>query len=629
MEDMLICTILRFIWFPIAFISLTTIIFLVFKYLREDDILEKDRIGSKIKYPVIILFLALIAIPGFDYAIQNDMLPFECKPPTPVQPSCSILTKFSDGSTTKKISFPKNGGLNSETNITIPRGVNVDKVRIEIEHPSRLFLWMDEFSNWTKIDSYSGMSIDEDESYAFINISRLEVDSTIVLDGSHTFDEVYIKEGGMITTSVGKKLDLKVRGKLIIDKNSGINVDGKGNSEKGKGGNGKSTGVAYFGPLGSGGGGGGYGGKGGNGGNDETTIAGSGGMYYGSKEEPSDLGSIGGNGGAASGEPGSGLPGAGGLGGGAVKIEAKEIILNGYISADGNDGEDSAENDGTGGGGGGSGGSIFIITDNLRLNGRITANGGNGGNDRQKGRGIDGGGGGGSGGRISILYSIKSGSGEVSVMGGKTGSGHKGDAGEEGTITWKKKPISFSSLIYSNITSVKINPDNLKSWGKFYANATVPGGSEIQYRILNASDNSTLCKIKQEDALSGYNISSCASNTEAIRLHASMITVSTSITPLLHYWKIYYDTEIKNLKLDIGLDRTMEYVNPSFSGRTTISDDNTNPRISEKITSLLKDCDCRGCSLSGDKCTINLRFFSESSGTLILENPRLEYCIPQ
>ncbi|RLI85769.1 MAG: hypothetical protein DRO76_04995, partial [Candidatus Altiarchaeales archaeon] len=398
---------------------------------------------------------------------------------------------------------------------------------------------------------------------------------------------------------------------------------------KGRGGDGKSTGAADFGPLGSGGGGGGYGGKGGNGGNDETTIAGSGGMYYGSKEEPSDLGSFGGSGGAASGEPGSGLPGAGGLGGGAVKIEAKEIILNGYISADGNDGEDSAENDGTGGGGGGSGGSIFIITDNLRLNGRITANGGNGGNDRQKGRGIDGGGGGGSGGRISILYSIKSGSGEVSVMGGKTGSGHKGDAGEEGTITWKKKPISFSSLIYSNITSVKINPDNLKSWGKFYANATVPGGSEIQYRILNASDNSTLCKIKQEDALSGYNISSCASNTEAIRLHASMITVSTSITPLLHYWKIYYDTEIKNLKLDIGLDRTMEYVNPSFSGRTTISDDNTNPRISEKITSLLKDCDCRGCSLSGDKCTINLRFFSESSGTLILENPRLEYCIPQ
>ncbi|MEA3254634.1 MAG: hypothetical protein U9Q22_02245, partial [Candidatus Altiarchaeota archaeon] len=352
-----------------------------------------------------------------------------------------------------------------------------------------------------------------------------------------------------------------------------------------------------------------------------------------SKIKPFSLGSLGGNGGAASGNPGSGAYGAGGLGGGAVRIVAKEVVLNGYISANGEDGEKSDENDGTGGGGGGSGGSIFITTDNFRSIGKINANGGDGGNDHEERtkRTLDGGGGGGGGGRISIRYNIKSGDGSISVAGGKggTSSGQEGVNGGKGSINWMKKPASLTQLIYANITSVKINPINLRGWGLFYANATVPAGSEIMYRILDASNNSILCEIKPEDALSGYNISSCASGVDALRLHASMVTVSTSITPILHYWRVYYDTGIKNLKLDVGLDKTWEYVNPSLSGKIVISDDNTKPMISEKITSLVKDCDCNGCSLLKDECTITLRFSSSSSGTLILENPDVRYCIPQ
>ena len=626
MDDMLICMILRFIWFPIAFISVAAIVFLVYRRMRV------GYMGGWIKYPVLLLFLSLIAVPTFDYLLKEDLLPFQCKPITPPPPVCTSITEFSDGSTTKKISFPKKGGLDSKTGIVVPRGVKVDKTRMEIKYLPKQVLWVDEFINWTGIDSYSGVSINEDKGYAFINISRLVVDSTVVLDGSHTFDEVHIKRGGMLTTRVGKKLTLKVNNALIIDRKSGINVDGKGNSIKGKGGDGESTGVCNYGCYASGGGGGGHGGKGGNGG-DDVKIGGSGGGTYGSKTKPLSLGSPGGNGGAASGNQGSGAYGAGGLGGGAVRIMAKEVVLNGYISANGDDGEKSDENDGTGGGGGGSGGSIFITTDNFKFRGKISANGGDGGNDHEENtkRTCDGGGGGGSGGRILVRYNIKSGDERISVAGGKGGTsgGHGGVEGGKGTIKWMKKQASLTQLIYANITSVEINPTNLKGWGLFYANATVPAGSEIMCKILDASNNSILCEINPEDALSGYNISGCASGVDALRLHASMVTVSTSITPLLHHWRVYYDTEIKDLKLDVGLDRTWEYVNPSFSGKMVISDDNTKPTISEKITSLVKDCDCSGCSLSKDECTVNLRFSSSSSGTLILKNPDLMYCIPQ
>lgn len=616
--------ILKFIWYPIAFISFIAVVFLVYRRMKGGNT------GSWIKYLVLILLLSLMAAPTMNYLLEEDLLPFQCKPITPPPAVCSSITEFSDGSTSKEILFPKWGGVNSETDIVVPIGVKVDKVEIGIRHPLKQALWVDEFFNWTKVGSYSGMSINDDEGYAFMNISRLVVDSKVVLDGFRIFDEVHIKRGGVLTTHVGKKLDLKINGALIIDSGSGINVEGKGDSNKGGGGDGTSTGVDIFGPLGSGGGGGSYGGVGGKGGDDENQIGGYGGRSYGSKTKPLSLGSPGGNGGAASGKPGSGADGASGFGGGAVKILAKEVVLNGYISADGDDGIDSAENDGTGGGGGGSGGSIYIITDKLRFNGRITANGGDGGNDRQAGKkGADGNGGGGGGGRVSMEYSSKSGSGKVSVNEGKGGGACKGENGKKGTISWVEKPASFTRLIYANITSVEISPDNLRGWGMFYANATVPGGSEVIYGIFDTSNNSILCEIKPEDALSGYNISACASGVDTIKLHTGMVTISTSVIPTLDYWKIYYDTEIKDLKMDVGLNRTGEYVNPSLSGEAVISDDNTKPRISEKITSLVKDCDCRGCSLLKDECTVNLRFSSSSSGTLILKNLDLMYCIPQ
>ncbi|MEA3254785.1 MAG: hypothetical protein U9Q22_03005, partial [Candidatus Altiarchaeota archaeon] len=270
MDDMLICMILRSIWFPIAFISVAAIVFLTYRRMRG------DYTGGWIKYPVLLLLLSLIAVPTFDYLMKEDLLPLQCKPITPLSPVCHSITEFSDGSASKKISFPKEGGLDSKTSIAVPRGVKVDKMRMEIKYPPKQVSWVDEFINWTGIDSYSGVSINDDEGYAFINISRLVVDSTVVLDGFHTFDEVRIKRGGVLTTRVGKKLNLRVNNALIIDRKSGINVDGKGNSREGRGGDGESNGVCSYGCLASGGGGGGHGGKGGKGGNDANQIGGSG-----------------------------------------------------------------------------------------------------------------------------------------------------------------------------------------------------------------------------------------------------------------------------------------------------------------------------------------------------------------
>jgi hypothetical protein len=87
-----------------------------------------------------------------------------------------------------------------------------------------------------------------------------------------------------------------------------------------------------------------------------------------------------------------------------------------------------------GGGGGSGGGNILIIAKKIILNGKITANGGNGA-DGVKGKDCDysgggvpgddsGGGGGGGGGMIVLIYDSKTGGGIISVKGGTGGENY-------------------------------------------------------------------------------------------------------------------------------------------------------------------------------------------------------------
>ncbi len=100
--------------------------------------------------------------------------------------------------------------------------------------------------------------------------------------------------------------------------------------------------------------------------------------------------------------------GSGGNGGGAVLLNAQQILVFGTIYADGATGSAGigSANYSSGGGGGGSGGTIIIQGDDVNLSSAtLSANGsagGAGGTDN-KGAG-GGGGGGGSGGRIKIFY---------------------------------------------------------------------------------------------------------------------------------------------------------------------------------------------------------------------------------
>jgi hypothetical protein len=154
---------------------------------------------------------------------------------------------------------------------------------------------------------------------------------------------------------------------------------------------------------GAGGSGAGHGGAGG----DNAGSSGSGGPTYGSVTEPTSIGS-------------GGAPDTSGLfgssGGGAIKINATGVTIDGTISADGEKGV-------SGRSGGGAGGSIWIVADCLAGRGSISANGGSCHTRWSNG-------GGGGGGRIRLDIITNRYIGTTGVAGGY---GRPND-GEDGTL---------------------------------------------------------------------------------------------------------------------------------------------------------------------------------------------------
>ncbi len=105
----------------------------------------------------------------------------------------------------------------------------------------------------------------------------------------------------------------------------------------------------------------------------------------------------------------------GGAGGGLVRIEATNTVINGLITANGGNG--GSNNDGAGGG---SGGSIYIHTKSLSGSGTIRANGGTGNNYA----------GGGAGGRVALHYETLNWTGYVLANGasGRPNQGYPASA---------------------------------------------------------------------------------------------------------------------------------------------------------------------------------------------------------
>jgi MYXO-CTERM domain-containing protein len=204
-------------------------------------------------------------------------------------------------------------------------------------------------------------------------------------------------------------------------------------------GGGGAGGASYFGLAGAGGAGADA--------NDGGCQGAQGGNAGANSNNPSDfhLGAGGGGGGGAGGarnQPGT----AGERGGGFLFIETKTLRLDGRISANGGRGGNGGTSPdffhGGGGGGGGSGGAIVIRTTYMLGSGSLEAVGGQGGNggsgDRVGNNLYTGaGGGGGGGGLISVQYSSLVGfdfDAQCNAVGGLAGAGSNtnGNAGLPG-----------------------------------------------------------------------------------------------------------------------------------------------------------------------------------------------------
>lgn len=226
--------------------------------------------------------------------------------------------------------------------------------------------------------------------------SEYSSDLEIKVDGTLTVEN---------TASIISNISLLEVGTLTIDSGGKISASSMGfyGGPGGKAGEGPSGGLAWGGHEGGGGGHASYGGHG----NNSNSAGGT--VVYGDLMSPITYGSGG----------GAGFSLRGGNGGGAIKIIATNVNLNGELSANGaNSNYNSSYASGAG-----AGGSLWLqITSAFTGNGSLTVKGGNG-------HLLSVGSGGGSGGRVSVTFNGSSFDyeGEVSSLGGRGSSDWGGD----------------------------------------------------------------------------------------------------------------------------------------------------------------------------------------------------------
>lgn len=240
------------------------------------------------------------------------------------------------------------------------------------------------------------------------------------LGGTFTYDWFELKATHVLTLNPGKPLIIKAR-RIVIDgaiKGDGMgDVGGKTSGQVGSGVGAGGSGVS------AGGGGGAYGGPGGIGGHDDNDTPGKGGLPFGGKDTPGI--NMGSGGGAGAGP----MAAAAGAGGGSLSLQARDIVVSGTISMNGQAGSVSDTC-----GGGGAGGGVLLQGDTVSAAGTISVQGGNGGSSTLTNND---GGGGGSGGRVKVFYDSNL-TNKVTVVasggaGGKYGTKSHGAPGGNGT----------------------------------------------------------------------------------------------------------------------------------------------------------------------------------------------------
>ena len=254
----------------------------------------------------------------------------------------------------------------------------------------------------------------------FDNQSLIIDGTTVTIDGSHSFVNLTLRDGAVVTqsgatTTTESRLDLQVQGTLEVDGTSRIDVTDRGYLGGRRGSNASDTGRTLGNAPGStqrnGGSHGGLGGFGSVGG----TIA----AAYGDFLDPNDPG---GGGGSRSDSPG-------GNGGGVVRISVGTFRLDGQVLANGRNG--------TGGccAAGGGGGSIRLDVGTLSGAGTIRANGGTSTSTTNAG--------GGGGGRVAVYYTDASGF-DLTGVEARGGTGRR--TGGAGTVFLKAQAQQFGDL---------------------------------------------------------------------------------------------------------------------------------------------------------------------------------------
>ena len=266
-------------------------------------------------------------------------------------------------------------------------------------------------------------------SAAAINVAS---NGTVAVQGGAILsaEAVTIENGGLLLCEsadnaamvnsnwVGYGSELQV-GSVSIEVGGVLTAAGQGYASTDAQGNGPGGGAGTRADHGGGGGGAGYGGYGGAGYNLP-------GGTYGSETAPVDLGSAG----------GAGYAGQGGAGGGAIRIIATdEVAVEGLLSANGADGL----NHPWGASGGGAGGSIWITTPVLSGSlGSIQATGGAGWVVSEEDSG------GGGGGRIAIYYQNNLFTGILTAAGGANG-------GQQGSLHLQQVIVAVDLTVHSPV----------------------------------------------------------------------------------------------------------------------------------------------------------------------------------
>jgi len=337
------------------------------------------------------------------------------------------------------------------------------------------------------------------------------ISSNTVINSNVTCKIINITNNAVVTinnTATGAIIKLEAEN-ITVEAGSVINATGKGYAGGSAGNDGSGPGGGGAGqPYTGGGGGAGYGGTGGSGSGSGNT-AGSGGTTYGDEISPTDLGS--GGGGSSTYYEG---PASGGRGGGAILLEAKNIILNGNIYANGLNGQSNKY-----GGGGGSGGSVFIIANTISGTSTIEANGGNGGSGSSYGAG-----GGGAGGRIYIIYNVSTLSATLSANGGTGGSSSfgSGQAGQDGTI----------GLYDQDDNSLTIYSGWQFAGNYVYNNLTISSASNLNTTSLTVINVTDMTKITSSTWNYANNVNTTINTADLILTDSIIITTPESFFKL-------------------------------------------------------------------------------------------------